>query len=73
MAVSAILTFGQFSPFDLDDIDGRVIPLFKGFPGWGVHFWSYVLDTGSKSRSNKRSKVKLALKSGNNHLLTDYM
>ena len=22
----------------LDDIEGRVIPVFKGFPGWGVHF-----------------------------------
>ena len=31
MAVSAILNFGQFSTFDLDDIEGRVTPLFKGF------------------------------------------
>ena len=36
MAVSAILNFGQFSDFDLDDIEGRLIPLFEGFPGWGV-------------------------------------
>ena len=41
MAVSAILYFGKFSTFDLEDIEGRVIPLSKGFPGWGVHFWSY--------------------------------
>ena len=41
MAVSAILNFGKCSTFDLDDIEGRVIPLYKGFPGWGVHFWSY--------------------------------
>ena len=27
------LEFRQFSTFDLDDIEGRVIPLFKGFPG----------------------------------------
>ena len=38
MSVSAILKFGKFSTCDLDDIEGRVIPLFKGFPGWGVHF-----------------------------------
>ena len=44
MAVSAILNFGQFSTFDHDDIEGRVIHLFKGFPAWGVHFRSYVLD-----------------------------
>ena len=36
MAVSAILNFGTFSTFDLDDLAGRVIPLYKGFPGWGV-------------------------------------
>ena len=58
MAVSAILNFRQFSTFDHDDIEGRVIHLFKGFPGWGVHFRSYVFDAGSKSRSNQRSKVK---------------
>ena len=34
------MNVGQFSAFDLDDIEGRVIPLFKGLPGWGVHFWS---------------------------------
>ena len=44
MAVSAILNFGQFSPFDLDDIEGRVIPLCKDFLGWGVHLWSYIFD-----------------------------
>ena len=58
MAVSSILNFGIFSTFDLDDIEGRVIPCFKGFPGWGVHFWSNILDMGSKFRSNQRSKVK---------------
>ena len=74
MAVSAILNFGQCSTFDLDDIEGRVIPLYKGFPGWGVHFRSYCFDTGSKSRSNQRSKVKFDLKSGTKSpLLTDYM
>ena len=31
MAASAILNFDQFSTFDLDDIEGRVIPLFRGF------------------------------------------
>ena len=68
MAVSAILNFGKFSTFDPDDVEGRVMPLFRGFQGWGVHFWSYVLDTGSESRSNQRSKVKFDLKSGKNHL-----
>ena len=38
---SVILNFDQFSTYDLDDIEGRVIPLFKGFPGWGFHFCSY--------------------------------
>ena len=57
MAVSAILNFSKYSTFDLDDIEGRVIPLFKGFPGRGVHFWSYFLDTVSNSRSNQRPKV----------------
>ena len=43
MAVSAILNFVKFVTFDLDDIEGRIIPLYKGFPGWesisGVIFW----------------------------------
>ena len=43
MAVLAILNFSKYSTFDLDDIEGRVIPLFKGFPGRGVNFWSYFL------------------------------
>ena len=74
MAVSAILNFGKCSSFDLDDIKGRVITLYKGFPGWGVHFWSYVLDMGSNSRSNQMSKVKFVLKSGiKSPLLTDDM
>ena len=68
MAVSAILNFGKLSTFDLDDIEGHVIPLYKGFPGWGVHFWSYFLGPESKSRSHQRSKVKFDLKSVNNHL-----
>ena len=68
MAVSAILNVGQCSTFDLDDIEGRVIPLYKGFPGWGVHFCSIFLDTGLKSRLNQRSKVKFDVKPGTNHL-----
>ena len=68
MAVTAILNFGEFSTFDLDDIKGRVLPLVNGFPGWVVHFWSRCLDTGSKSRSNLRSKVKFDLKAGKYHL-----
>ena len=32
--------------------------LSKGFPGWGIHFLSVLLDTGPKSRSNQRSKIK---------------
>ena len=46
MAASAILNFDQFSNFDLDDIEGRVIPLLWGLPGWGVHFWSYFFGYG---------------------------
>ena len=57
MAVSAILNFGNFSTFDLDNIEGRVILRLKGFPGRGVHFWSTFLDMGSKSRSSQRSSV----------------
>ena len=68
MALSAILNFGQCSNFDLNDIEGRVIPFYKGFLGWGVHFWSNILDTGLKSRSNQRSKVKCDIKPGTNHL-----
>ena len=57
MAVSAISNFSKYSTFDLDDIEGRVIPLLKGFPGREVHFWSFVLDTVSNSRSNQRSNL----------------
>ena len=43
MAVSAIKYFGKFSSFDLDDIEGRVIPLYKVFHDGesisGVIFW----------------------------------
>ena len=44
MAVSVILNFGQFSTFDLDDIEGRVIPLFlkvfqDGESISGIMFW----------------------------------
>ena len=66
--VSAILNFSKYSTFDLDDIEGRVISLYKGFPRRGVHFWSYLFDTGLKSRSNQRSKVKFDLKPRTNHL-----
>ena len=45
-----------------------VIPFFKGFPGWRVHFWSYFMDTGSTSRSNQRSKVTFGLQLGKHHL-----
>ena len=30
--------------------------------GWGVHFWSYFVDTWSMSRSNRRSNVKFGSK-----------
>ena len=36
MAVSAILNFGKCSTFDLDDIESRVLPRVRGFPGQGV-------------------------------------
>ena len=52
--------FRLISTFDLNNIEGRVIPLLNGFAGWGVYFCSYFSDTGSKSRSNHRSKVKFS-------------
>lgn len=37
-AAAAILVVGQFSTFDLNDLEGRVIPLFGWFQGHGIHF-----------------------------------
>ena len=60
MVVSAILNFGKFSTLDLDDIEGRVIPRFKGCPGWGVHFWRYILDMG-ESQGQIRGQMSCLL------------
>ena len=68
MAVSAILDFGQCSIFYLDDIEGRVISLFKGFPGWGVHFCSYLLDTELSQGQIISRKLKFDLTFGKDHL-----
>ena len=40
--VSAILNFGQCPSFDLDDIEGRVIPLYKGLPFLELFFGYWV-------------------------------
>ena len=61
MAVSAILNFGKCSTLDLDDIEGRVIPRFKGCLGWGVHFWSNFLDMGVKVKVNSEVKSQVYL------------
>ena len=50
MAVSAILNLGKFSIFDLDDIEGRVIPLFKGFPFLKIYF-GYSVNVKSEVKS----------------------
>ena len=57
MAVSAILNFGQFLIFYLDDIEGRVIPLLKGFPRW-ESISAVILD-----QVKVKSEVKVDLKS----------
>ena len=59
MAVSAILNFGQCSSFDRDDIEGRIIPLYRGFPGWGVHFWSCFFGYGVKVKVNSEVKGQI--------------
>ena len=61
MAVSAILNFGKFSTFDIDDIEGRVIPLYKGFPGWGGHFWSNFFGYGVKLKVKSEVKGQIYL------------
>ena len=60
MAVSAILNFGQFSTFDLSDIEGRVITLFKGFPGCRVQFWSNLLIRGQRQGQIRGQRLNLA-------------
>ena len=50
MAISAILNFGKCSTVDLDDIEGRVIPLLRVFQDGksisGVVFWIRVQSQG---------------------------
>ena len=70
MAISAILNFSKYSTFDLDDIEGRVIPLFKGFPGYGSPFLELFLGYGIKIKV--KSEVKFDLKPGTNHLYRPY-
>ena len=45
----------KFPIVDPDDLQGRVIPIYRGFGCWRVHFWGYILYTMSRSRSNIRS------------------
>ena len=58
MAISAIVNFGQYSTFDLDDIQGRVIPLLKGFRG--SMMWSPFLELlfGYGVKVKVKSEVK---------------
>ena len=51
--------YGHFQLFFPGGLQGRVIPIYRGFRGWRVYFWRYILDAGSRSRSNQRSNVKL--------------
>ena len=67
MVVVAMLDVGQFSTFDLDDLEGRVIPLSRGFRVRGVHFWSYFFGYGVKV--NVKMKVKGQLRNFNVLLL----
>ena len=46
----------KFPIVDPDDLQGRVIPIYRGLR---VHFWGYILYTMSRSGSNIRSPVKL--------------
>ena len=59
MATATILDVLKFPIIDPGDLQGRVIPIYRGFRGWRVDFWHYILDTVSRSRSNQRSNVKL--------------
>ena len=59
MAVSAILNFNKYSTFDFDDIEGRVIPIFRDFQDGESISGVIFLDTVSHSRSNQRSKSNL--------------
>ena len=68
MAVSAILKFSKYSNFDLDDVEGRVIPFLRDFQDGESISGVILFDIGLKSRSNQRSKVKFDLKPGTNHL-----
>ena len=56
MAVSAILNFGQFSAFDLDDMEGRVILIFKGLPRSGSPFLELCFWIQGQSQGHIRDK-----------------
>ena len=49
----------KFPIVDPDYLHGRVIPIYRSFGCWRVHFCGYILYTMSRSRSNIRSHVKL--------------
>ena len=59
MTSAAILNSEKFSTFDLDDLQGNVIPLFGGFRGWGFHFWSYSLDMGVDVKVKSEAKCQI--------------
>ena len=59
MAVSAILNFSKYSTFDLDDIEGRVIPLFKGSSKTGSPFLELYFGYGIKFKVKSEVKGKI--------------
>ena len=59
MAVSAILNFGKCSTFDLDDIEGRVIPFFKRFSRTGSLFLKLYFRYGVKVKSEVKGHMYL--------------
>ena len=44
MAAAAILDMANFHLLCLNDLVGYVKTVFRGFPVWGIHFWSYFLE-----------------------------
>ena len=61
MAVSAILNFGKFSTFDLDDIESRVIPLYTGISRMGSPFLELFFGYGVKVKVTSEVKGQIYL------------
>ena len=57
--------YGQFSPFGLNDLVGHVKTVFRGFPLWRIHFWSYFLDKSLLNHISTWFRVNLVQKNHN--------